>query len=485
MANNHDDPARDERLTTGVPGLDKVLSGGFPLAATYVLQGAPGAGKTLLASQIGFYRVAQGESVIYVTLLAESHARLLHNLRKMRFYREKAVNSEFTCLSGFQILHDEGLEGVLKLIQTEIRSRKASLLVLDGLFVLQESAGSPADFRRFINNIETLSLLLRCTILLLTSDRFSPEKPEYTMVDGWVELDHRVVGHRAVRELNVRKLRSSDYLSGRHPLKITNDGVEITPRLESINTNPYPASPEVVSSGIHDLDEVLGGGVPRASTSVIVGASGSGKTSFGLSFLNECTPEQPGLYYGFYETPARIEQKAAQLGLDLQKLVQERALQIVWKSPGDYVADGLAKEILDVVDRCGVRRLVIDGLAGLRRALVYPERAPLFFSALSNELRLRDVTTFYTANSPSLLGGELEIKLPEQSALAECIVLLRYMGLRTRLHRTVSVVKVRDRPFDPSVFRFTIGDSGIRFGESLAEGLESPGGASDSDSSSD
>lgn len=420
--------------------------------------------------------------MLYITLLAESHDRLLHNLQELAFFRAEAVPSAIAYMSGFDILASEGLPGVLKLMRTESRSRKASLIVLDGLLALEESAPSSKEFRKFINDVEALAALMGCTILLLTSARYSPERPEYTMVDGWLELTNQVVDYRPVRELTVHKFRGSDFIGGSHPLRITDQGVSVLPRLESTNAQEYSASTEVITSGIEDLDGILGGGIPRASTTVVIGASGVGKTSFGLSFINECTPEDPGLIFGFYETPARLQRKAQELGQDLSERIESGAVEIIWNSPSDYVGEVLAYRILEAVDRRGVQRLMVDGLAGLRRGMVHPGRIGPFFSALSNELRLRNVTTLYTADAPNLLGGELQLSLPEQSAVAENIVLLRYMGLRTKLHRALLVVKARDQQFDPSVFEFSIGKRGIRLGRSLADQSEGHPGEDDPDS---
>lgn len=468
MSATGENPGQDVRMATGVPGLDTLLCGGLPSPAVYILQGPPGAGKTVLANQIGFHRAAQGENMVYLTLLAESHDQLVSNLRNFTFYGNNGELSKVEYISGFDILSREGLPGVLKLIGAESRARKASLLVIDGVFLLEQTAQSQTEFRQFINTVEAMSRLLGCIVLLLTSNRYHPDRAEYTMVDGWIELDNRVVRRKPVRELTVHKLRGSDFVGGTHFMTLTSDGVRVLPRLESLSVDEYPATGEVLSSGVSDLDEVLGGGVPRASTTVIIGASGAGKTSYGLSFINECTPEEPGIVFGFYETPARLRRKAMQLGLDLDRRMEDGSVEVLWSPPSDRNADVLVHTLLKAVERLGARRLLVDGLTGLQRALGDQDRMGGFIGALSNTLRERDVTTLYTADAPNLLGGELEISLAEQSATADNIVLLRYMGLRTRLYRTVSVVKARENQFDTSVFEFSIGDKGISLGRSLA-----------------
>ncbi|TVP45056.1 MAG: AAA family ATPase [Gemmatimonadales bacterium] len=465
-------------MPTGVPGLDLVLSGGLLRDSVYILEGPPGAGKTLLANQIGFHRARQGETMLYMTLLAEDHHRMLRNIGGMSFFSQEIVDAHLRFMSGFDVLNTEGLRGILKLIRSESSRSSASLLVIDGVYVIEDHAGSRAEFRTFINELESMSSLLGCTVLLLTSREYDSRLPHYTMVDGWIRLDSRSDGHRWVRELTVRKFRGSGFIGGPHVAGISDDGIRILPRLESLPSEPYPAPSEFVPSGVPDLDRILGGGIPSASTTIVVGASGSGKTSLGLSFLGECTAEEPGLYAGFGETPERLQHKSMKLGLGVEHLHASGPVDFMWMASEDTEADILVQSILEAVERRGVRRLVVDGLQGLSRNLTYPERLGPLLAAASHQLRRRGVTTLMTADAPQLMGGELALTLRDQASLSENIILLRYLGLRTRMRRTLSVIKARDQDFDPSVFEFTIGSGGIRFVRSLAEGDDDPGESS-------
>jgi len=474
MTTDHDPeepaPASRPRMTTGVPGLDLVLSGGLISDAVYIVEGPPGAGKTLLANQVGFHRARQGESMLYMTLLAENHHRMLRNIGGMSFFSQKVADESLRFMSGFDVLNSEGLRGILKMIRTETSRSSASLVVLDGLYVIEDHAESRKEFRNFISELESMSALLGCTVLLLSSREYDSTLPHYTMVDGWIRLDSRRVGHRWVRELTVLKFRGSGFVGGAHVADITDRGLRVLPRLESLPAEPYPAPRAFVPSGIPDLDRILGGGIPTASTTVVGGASGSGKTSLGLSFLGECTAAEPGLFVGFGETPERLQYKFAQLGLGVEHLQASGSVEFLWVGSRDMEADILVHSILEAVERRGVRRLVVDGLQGLGRSMIYPERLGPLMSAASDELRRRGVTALLTLDAPQLLGGELELTLRDQASLSENIILLRYLGLRTRMRRTLSVIKARDQDFDPSVFEFTIGSGGIRFVRSLAEG---------------
>ena len=133
------------RLPTGIPGLDEILHGGLMKAGVYLVRGEPGAGKTILANQICFHHVAGGGKAGYITLLAESHARMLEHLGAFSFYRPDVIPEQVCYISAFNALKDKGLPGVTALISAEMRSRKIGLLVLDGLVTAAEAAGSMAS----------------------------------------------------------------------------------------------------------------------------------------------------------------------------------------------------------------------------------------------------------------------------------------------------------------------------------------------------
>ncbi|WNZ62989.1 ATPase domain-containing protein [Myxococcus sp. MxC21-1] len=212
-----------------MPGLDAVLGGGLVSSGVYIFVGEPGAGKTLFANQLCYHQGRAGARCLYVTLLAESHARMLANMRDMAFFDSALLPEGVYYVSGFRTLEEHGLPGLLELLRREVRNHNASILVLDGLVQAQEAAGSSRDFKKFIHELQVAAGLTRFTALLLTSANGPAVHPEYTMVDGILELRERTQGVRSWRELQVRKFRGSPTLHGVHAFRITSDGLEVFP----------------------------------------------------------------------------------------------------------------------------------------------------------------------------------------------------------------------------------------------------------------
>ena len=216
---------------------------------------------------------------------------------------------------------------------------------------------------------------------------------------------------------------------------------------------------------------MLGGGIPATTMTAVVGPPGAGKTTLGLQFLTGSTEADPGLFFGCYEPPERLRLKAARMGLDLAAAEQRGAVEFLWHPTGERVLDWLAHQLLDAVRRRGTKRLVIDGISGFQEAAVERERIVRFWSALSNELRALGITALHTLEMPELVGTEVRVPVNGMSSLAEGMVLLRYVELRSRLYRLISLFKVREGAFDPTIREFTITDAGIVVGKPF-EGVE-------------
>jgi len=457
------------RIETGVPGLDTILRGGLLQGGVYLVEGSPGCGKTLCANQICFHRAGLGENTVYVTLLAESHTRMIAHLRGMQFFRSELAGTSVYYISAFKVLEANGLDGLVQTIQQSIDQREASFLVLDGLVSAEEMAPSAREFKKFVHELQTISGMTGCTIVLLaSSERPHRVRPEHTMVDGLIELGETQVGAHSIRYIAVRKLRGAAQLRGRHALEITIAGVRIRPRLETRLRGAEELEPKtpqdvtLAAFGIPGLDAMLHGGLPRGSNTIVFGPSGSGKTLLCTQFLAAGVREQQrSLYLGFYERPAGLLDKDRRLGLGLAEARAQGLLHLMWETPIEGVIDAVVDRLLEAVVQREIQRVCFDGLHGFRHHAEYPDRTRALFTALADELARRGVTSIFTLETSDLFGSRIELPIEGVSALAENLILLRHVELRSRLHRVISILKLRDHDYDSSIREFQITDRGV------------------------
>lgn len=458
-----------ERVPTGVPGLDLMLRGGLLKGGIYMVLGMPGTGKTILAHQVCFHHIAQGGKALYVTLLAESHARMMVHLRPLRFFDATQVPRSLTYLSAFSVLEEGGLDALSALLRQELKSYGASLLIIDGLVAVEEAAPTEQAFKKFIHELQIINGFMGCTTLLLTTGHNRGLKAEHTMVDGLFMLRERMTGVRAVREFTVRKFRGSAHMRGHHAFDITDEGLAIYPRLEELvarevlSSKPPPR--ERHAFGVKGLDEMLQGGLPAATPTMLLGSPGSGKTLLGLHFVAEGARHgERSHYYSFYDAPSHALAQAEGVGLDLQPLVDSGLLEFSFRPPTEQILDKLGSELVTLVREKGVRRLFIDGFDGLSKAAVHHPRIARFMAGLVNECRAHGVSLVYTVETRSLFGPELRFVARGVSMLTENILFTRNVEHDSELALFISILKLRSSGHDPTIRRLNVSSRGLSVG---------------------
>jgi circadian clock protein KaiC len=459
----------DTRLSSSTPYLDQILDGGWLRGGLYILTGPPGTGKTTLANQMCFRLAKKGEPAVYVTMLTETHGRMVLHLRSLEFFDAELVGTRVHYLSGVDALKTGGAQGLLELLTQVMRDKAARLLVIDGFSMVREHIRAHVALREFLQALSSRAGLMDCTTFLLSSEEGKGTDVEHVMADGILSLSTKRVGLKASRALEVVKFRGSNNLPGRHTYRINERGVSVFPRYEALdpNNSEKVADPDRRSRwGIPGLDAMCGGGLVTLSSTLVMGSPGCGKTLLGLHFLVEGARHgESGLYFGFSERGGQLLRKADSVGLPLRTQVESGALRLETRAPVETLPDAMAQELIELVDAHHYRRIFLDGLEPFARESMDPERAPRFIAALLNSLRDREVTVLLTQHPDELFGPELHSSMRGVEPLCDNILFLRLLEVEDCLHRRISVLKMRDSDNDPRLRELAISSRGVEVRE--------------------
>jgi circadian clock protein KaiC len=456
-------------LPTGIPGLDEVVGGGLRAGSLYLICGCTGAGKTILAAQAAFHRASNGGRALFVTLISESHGKLLDHLGGFGFFDAGRVGREVVLLNGYEVLKSRGAAGLLELITSLVGEHRTELLVLEGFATLRGMKLGEFEIAQFVFQLNSLLTTLGCTGLLVDPAAMDASSPEQALVDGIVELGTYARNGRLARELQVHKHRAANPFLGRSMFRITDGGIVVYPRLEeAVARRPRSGreTRERALFGIEHLDAMMRGGLMRGATTLVLGAPGSGKTLLGLKYLEEGLKHgEKALYFGFYEAPDRLLGKAEGVGMDLRPGERSGALRMLWQPAVEFTFDELGHRLLAAVREQQPRRLMIDGIDAFHQCAMRRERLPLFLTALTAELRASNVDVVFTQ--------EMALHHPQDpgyvvSALVENIVMLRYVEVRSQLHRMISILKMRESEYDTSIRELRISSSGMAVADTFA-----------------
>jgi len=457
-------PQRIPLLKTLVPGLDDILGGGFPAHSLYLIQGLAGSGKTTLACQIGFEHARQGKKVLILTLIAETHGKMLNHLSNFSFFDDALVDDRILFIGAYNDLLRGGLRELLKSIAATLAEQRPDIMIIDGFRTVREAKPSDLALSEFMLSLNSLVSTMECTTFLLSPTEGNQADSENTLVDGLIELSQYERGLQLIREMKVFKLRGSKHLLGRHVFEVGEDGIAIYPRLEAVSTLSAampPGSRERLGFGIAGWDRLTNGGVAKGSTTALLGNPGVGKTLMGLHFIHEGLQRgEQALIVGFYESPQRLLEKARSVGMELQPYFDNGALQIIWHPPLEVLVDSLAQGTLENIARRNVGRLLIDGVDGLREIVMHEGRWRAFLAAFVNELRVRNVTTFFTQELPYFGHGPMENDAAA-SILFENIILMRYVDVAGINLRQIGVLKLRENSYDAANHVLLISDQGM------------------------
>jgi circadian clock protein KaiC len=475
-----DRPRGRDQAPSGVAGLDEVLAGGLARGCLFLLEGNPGTGKTTIALRFLLEGAKAGERNLYITL-SETKEELLSG----------AISHGWTVPDGVEIFELQPPESVLdpdqqqsllyssdlelgeftKLIFEAVERVKPTRIVLDSLSELRLLAQSSLRYRRQLLALKHYFARLRSTVLLL--DDLTTEaldKTAHSIAHGVIRLEELSPNYGAERRrLRVIKYRGQAYRGGYHDFTIKTGGVQVFPRLVS-SEHRTAFSADVVSSGIAELDALLGGGLDKGSSALVLGPAGTGKSLLVLQFAAAAIGrgEKVALFV-FDEELGLLFRRAKGMGIELEAFRDAGNLIINQVDAAEISPGEFSHTVRASLDVHKVRTVIIDSLNGYQAAMPEEQSLILHMHELLQYLNRQGLTTFLTVAQHGLVG---DMKSPvDVTYLADSVVLLRYFEAEGRVRRAISVIKKRSGPHENTIREFQITNRGLALGSAL-EGFQ-------------
>jgi circadian clock protein KaiC len=451
------------RITTGNPQADEILCGGFPANSINIIMGQPGTGKTVFAEQLLFHNAHGDRPLLYLTTVSEPLSKVVTYVQRFRFFDATKLGTQIVYDDVGAELAQRGPQALVDRVRDAIKTLSPKLIVIDSYRAIHDLALAPGEMRRVIAELAGLLSAYDTTAFLIgeyVQDDIH-RYPEFAVADSIVQLAREPLGSHDERFFRVLKLRGSSYRQGQHAVRITSAGLEIFPRLVTPTIpEAYQLSPERIPTGIAGLDPIIGGGLWVGSTTLLVGPTGSGKTTLGLQFALEGVRRgEQALFVNFQENPSQVRRLVANLGADYE-VMRQRGLHLVYASPVELQIDSIIVGIFEQIQQQGIRRIVVDAVGDLASAASDPQRLHDYLYALVQHFTVRGVTSMLTFESVEGLTGEREHQ-QRFSYVSDNIVLLTLPGM-DGTPRTLRVVKTRNSAHEPGAHTFDLTDHGGR-----------------------
>jgi circadian clock protein KaiC len=463
-----------ERLTTGSAAFDRILGGGIPARSVNVVAGQPGAGKTLFSLQMLFALARQGKKGLYLTTLAEPALKLLQYMQQFSFFDESLLESSVVFADLGSGIRRRGAEATLSEIASRVEREAPAIVVIDSFKAIHDILGEAAALRTFVYDFAVHTASWGATSLLVGeyTEKEIANNAEFAIADGIVRFTNARHELTTIREVEVLKLRGADYVSGGHFYEIGADGLTFFPRVRGPDsaalTGERPvATQERASTGVAGLDTMLGGGFLRASTTVVQGGTGTGKTLLGLQFLLEGARHgEAGILFMLEETPDQLRGFAQGLGWDLRSFEESGLLTLSYVSPVELSPDRFLDRARREVESRAARRVVLDSLTSMALGVPSERRFKELVYALAKDSHARGVSLQMNMEIADLLGAG-QLSGHGVSFAADNVLQLKYVEIEGHLERGISVLKARGLRHATEVRRLGVEQGGVRVGASF------------------
>ena len=466
----------EQTMGTGIEGLDDVLGGGLTPNRLYVLEGAPGAGKTTVALQFLMEGAKRGEQGLYVTLsetaaelegVARSHGWDLSgiHIREMLPSPDSLQPDEqYTMFHPSEIELSETTQRILE----DVQALSPRRIVFDSLSELRLLSGGSLRYRRQILALKQFFSGRQCTVLLL-DDMATTHRDQQvqSIAHAVLRLEQTHSDYGAVRRrLVVVKFRGKDFRGGYHDYRIVRGGLQVFPRLvaaEHVN----PVKQDKLPSGIESLDRLMGGGLERGTSTLFVGAPGTGKSTVAVQFAIAAAERgETSAVFLFDESINTLRTRCASMGMDIERWIEAGRVHLRQVDPGEMSPGELVHLIRQAVEGDQASVVGIDSLNGYLNAMPDDRFLIVQLHELLTYLGQAGVATLLVGAHHGMIGTNMQAPV-DASYLADAIVMLRYFEAEGEVRQAISVMKKRGGAHERSIRAFTMDDTGLHVGEPL------------------
>jgi circadian clock protein KaiC len=463
------------RCTMGTKGLDDILDGGLPRNRVYLIKGDPGVGKTTLALQFLLEGVRLGETGLYITLsetkeelgtVADSHG---WDLEKIHLFELSAVEEKLGGETESTFFHpsEVALNRTTKAFLDEVERVKPSRVVFDSLSEMRMLAETPLRYRRQILQLKQFFTGRQCTVLLLDDLTSGAEDLQIeSIAHGVLSLQRSSPEYGiARRQLQVQKIRGVKFREGNHDFIIEKGDLVIFPRLVAAEHH-VTFKRESFSSEIRELDALLGGGLDRGTSNMLMGPPGTGKSTMAILFAIVAAKHQEKvLLFVFDETIGTLVNRASQLGMDIESHIKSGLIEVQQIDPAEISPGELAHNIQTAVSQDNVRMVIIDSINGYLNAMPAEKFLNLQLHELLSFLNQQGVVTIMVLAQQGLVGHmQSSVDL---TYLADTVVIFRFFEERGVVKQALSMIKKRSGNHERTIREMKIGQKGIEVGQPL------------------
>ena len=461
---------------TGIEGLDEILRGGLPARRLYLLKGSPGVGKTTLALQYLLEGIRLGEKALYITLsetqdeisaVARSHG---WDLAGLDIFELSALEHQLAQESQNTVFHPSEIElnKTTDILLARIDAVKPKRLVIDSLSELRLLSDTALRYRRQMLSLKQFLSVRDVTVVLLDDHaQDGGDLHVQSIAHGVLTIEQIESDYGAERRrVKINKLRGVNFVGGFHDSVIVEGGMRVFPRLvASEHSGPY--EPGIVSTDIAELDALVGGGLDRATSCLLLGPAGTGKSTIALQFAVATAQRgEQVLMCLFEENVKTLLARGESVNMPIRELVESGKIELMQVDPVELAPGEFVHRVRERVQKTQVRMLVIDSLNGYLQAMPDVKFLNIQLHELLAFLGHYGVVTIMTVAQHGIVG---QMNTPiDLTYLADTVMLLRYFEQDGRIRKAISVVKKRMGLHEDTIRELKMSPAGIRVGIPLA-----------------